>query len=212
MNRRHRFAGVLAAAGLAVVSVQGQAPAPSAPPPARTDPYIQLAVARAQVEIVLRETPRLVDDAASGWEQAWNATDEAWEEVAGVYRHAIEREEQREEDMRNGLYLDTCRQKLEARERQWRGFQKKRQALRLRLDEGRRALEMIAQMAERLPEIERAWKGTGADLQVLLALFAELEKRAMIVSTGLRKTLDDHAAMNKEWTELLAVAENDVRR
>jgi hypothetical protein len=179
---------------------------------AQSDPYVKVAVARAKVEVAIRDAGPVCDGPRSGWGATWSATDATWEKLARTLERAMEKEERRPEEVRDQPFIEDCRGKREAKEEDWRQFQSKRTDLNTRFEQSCRAFDNLSEMLGVTAEIDRRWKEAGIDLAPLESVYAAMEKRVFEVREQARKALDDETAALKDWEAALAAAEKAVAR
>ena len=189
---------VLAASAATAAEEKPAPPAAPAKPDLAQDPYMKLAMARARVEIALRDAGGLFSP-DKAWNQAWQEAEQARNRVDQTLDKASEAE-MAKADAADPKFIADSQARKEAAAQEWNDFcQKERLALQQRYDEVVQQSALLQQALQGLSQQEEVWKSAKLDLAILEAGYLAMEKRLQSLADQAAALLAEAQKTQKRW-------------
>ena len=164
------------------------------------DPYLKVAVARAKVEIAIRESANTFDPHRSGWNSEWQGCDLAYQK-AYQELHRCRDAESRKAEARNEQFLTDCNERQNALNAAWQAYQRDRQEMQRKMGDATNEFNQAVQVFRATVSSEEAWKNSKMDLELLCQIYAALEKRIKQIHSQGQAALDDLKQQRARWDE-----------
>lgn len=163
------------------------------------DPFVKVAMAKAKVEIVIRDGAVVFDGARSGWDAAWQGCDRAFTKTSGEYARARDAESRKPEG-KNDFFITESGQRQTELNTAWTEFsQKDRPALQVKRGDAANQFQNTVNAFRQVASSEESWKNSKMDLDLLVQVYAALEKRLSETQAQGQETLDEVKKQGERW-------------
>jgi len=164
------------------------------------DPYLKVAVARAKVEIAIRESANTFDSHRSGWNAEWQGCDMAYQR-ASQELHRCRDAENRKAEAANEQFINDCDNRQNALDAAWQADQKNREETQQKMNDATNEFNQAVEVFRSTVSSEEAWKNSKLDLELLCQIYAALEKRIKQIQSQGQAALDDLKQQRARWDE-----------
>ncbi|MBA4386462.1 MAG: hypothetical protein C0404_00690 [Verrucomicrobia bacterium] len=175
---------------------------------AAEDPYLQLAVARAKVEIAIRDSGPITENNKNGFDAVWQATDQVWTRTWEAMGKARDAENRKEENARSQPFIEENNGKIESLNRDWQTFnQKDRQELREKIQEAIGEFNTLNQAFIYQVQQEQNFKNAKLDLTQLVAIYGTMEKKVVEIRAKAKAVIEKEKAAQQNWEKTAATVD-----
>ena len=165
---------------------------------------MELAQARARVQIALRECRPLMDENKSGWRATYDMMRKNVEDARNLLAQAAQREQQKAQEQRDQGFVDECnRQSRDVYDRWWAFEIKDARALDSKYRDAQRIFNEVWNVCQRMPDLERCWDNAEMPSEPLTAVHNAMAKRLKETTVQAKAVFEDLNKCSSQWEGVL---------